>query len=321
MSEEVAQPNDQAQNNKDLFDDVFASDFPEENHSEKENLEETEDEKPLKKKKYEESKKEDVEQDKEEEAEPEPEKKVKKQIPQKQLSEDTVEALKEQIKKIERNLTETQKFATKKSQKAKFLERQIIALKDQGSLSEDEAQNVLNQSSFDQEDTLDLVDDKDLPPLQRYYKTANSELSNFKKYNKDPLIDQKIRSFDRFMSEASEEEREMIIDTLDDVADDPVTLLNRMIEHGDDLYHQHYKEVEELGGYKPLINKLKSEIERLKKDLDKNKKKMLQYEDYDDSPVRNIGTFSTSKNVSNEEESDDLFDAVTSKLSRVAVRR
>lgn len=312
MSDEILEQQEAPTSDRDLFDEV------------EENQDSPPSEKPSKKPAKEPEEPQEESEEEEEDSEEPEEKKEKEKEPEKEKPEKLSKKYEELLKKhekIEKNLLETQKYATKKAQQSKqqtrHFEKTIQELVERGSLAEEEAQRALIKPD---EDDIPFEVNEDLPELAKYCKIGNTELDNLKKYSDDESLDQKAEAF-RFLTEhGSEEELEEITDKLRPLKDDPVALTKAMLKIGQESNQGFYNEIKSLGGIKEYA-KYKDEIISSKDNkIEKLEKKLLQYEDYDKRPNYRLSDHS-SHNKEEKSSYDDAFDDVKSKDSRPVKRR
>jgi hypothetical protein len=132
-----------------------------------------------------------------------------------------------------------------------------------------------------------VEDDIELSPMDKHIRNADSAIMDMRRYSDDELFDKKITYFNSALKEMSEDEMADLIDELDEIEDDPVKLLKRMMAIGYEYYNNSpLKEVEENGGIKEVISSYKEKINLLQKKLDKQDKiinKLKEEEDYDKS--------------------------------------
>ena len=110
---------------------------------------------------------------------------------------------------------------------------------------------------------------------------ANQELQNIKKYTDDGLLQDKVDAFDYFLSIASEEEKEELLESLTALMDNPLSLAKKMLSIGQEVFENSYGQVKKAGGLKNYLSQKDQELEKLQKNIDKLTKKLAQYEDFD----------------------------------------
>ena len=201
-----------------------------------------------------------------------------------------LEIFKREAEKVRGELESTKKWGHANSQKLKKAMVQTKEFIENGDLSEEEGQRLIeilqasshssSTSSFEEEG--DLGDDKNPNPFVKIFKIANGELENIRKYTDDPLLQEKINAFDYFtVVMATSEEREALLEEFQDLLTDPLQLTKKMLSVGKTCYEDSYRDIQEAGGLKGYLSKKDTEIDKLTKTIDKLSKKLAQYEDYD----------------------------------------
>jgi hypothetical protein len=117
-------------------------------------------------------------------------------------------------------------------------------------------------------------------PFGKVMAVANQELENIRKYTDDDLLDDKVGAFDYFLLVASKEEREQALEDLTELISTPLPLAKKMLSIGQG-YETSYREMKAAGSLYGLLSQKDQEVADLRKNLDKFKKKLSQYEDYD----------------------------------------
>ena len=197
-----------------------------------------------------------------------------------------LDKLKQELEKTKKALSENQKWGRTNSQKLKTALKKVQSFMTEGTLTEEEAKDVLSLLESEVDGELEPESYENLSPVQKILKVANQELKNIRKYTDDALLDKKVRAFDFLLNNASQEEMNEILEELAELQDNPVKLAKRMLLLGEQYYDEVYKDFEESGGLKRFTKKKKSEVEKLQKKIDKLEKKLLQYEEYDKSTFR-----------------------------------
>lgn len=132
-------------------------------------------------------------------------------------------------------------------------------------------------------------------PFQKFYDIANEDiLGEYKRYTRDKSCDEKVRAFDFYMNEASTEELETLHKELSEIENDPVELLTKMLEVGQQFMDEGYSDFNKSGGIRKYLKEKNSEIETLQKKIDKLDKELSKYKMYD-SPTNSIRESSQDK--------------------------
>lgn len=189
---------------------------------------------------------------------------------------------KEEIDEIKKRLSENQRYAHKHVQKVKSASKIALSLVEDGSLTQEEAQSLLQalQSDTDDPDEEEYYKGSS-HPFASIFKIANKELENIRKYTDDDKLDEKVSAFDYFLSIASPEEIKEAYEDLEDLKDDPVKLTKKMLSIGASAYEETYKHIKDSGGIKNHILQKEETINKLQKKIDKLEKKLAEYSSYD----------------------------------------
>lgn len=206
-----------------------------------------------------------------------------------------LKTLQAELEKTKKAFTDTQKYGHSNARKIKAAQKKARMLAENGSLSDDEAQGLLELLENEYEE----VEETSSDPLKNILKIANRELENFAKYSEDPLLNEKIKSFDLLLSFADEKEVQEILEELNDSIDDPIKLAKKMLSLGDQFHKNSGSEIIATGSIANYIKKQKEEIQKLNKNIDKLTKKVSEYEDYD-QPRQRISEVGESKDASAE---------------------
>jgi vacuolar-type H+-ATPase subunit I/STV1 len=138
---------------------------------------------------------------------------------------------------------------------------------------------------------------------------ANKRMADLAEiYEDDPLFNKKVESFDFYQKQASQIEKDQILEEVEHLKDHPLKLANKMLQIGEKYYNENYKELDEAGGLKELISFKNSEIERMQRKLDKLERKLSQYNDYD-SPTNKIDELGDTENVVEQKPESGLDEA------------
>jgi len=219
------------------------------------------------------------------------------------------EAFHSETEKVKKELESTKRWGHANSQKLKRALVQTKAFIENGDLSEEEGDrllDILQSSVASGDEESNLGDDKNPNPFVKIFKIANSELENIRKYTDDPLLQEKINAFDYFIAVmASSSEREELLEAFNELIDQPIHLTKKLLNIGKTVYEESYRDIQEAGGLKSYLVKKDAQIEKLTKTIDKLSKKLSQYEDYDRP------TYGLSEMGSSEEKSHPPIDTIT----------
>lgn len=239
-----------------------------------------------------------------------------------------VDLLKKDVEKNKKSLLDAQKWGTKNSQKLKYTLKKINTLIENASFTEDEEREVLElkkmlESDVDAPFEEDKAANTNQHPISKYIDIASEKLGVMKELSDDPdSFYKKYRAFEISLLDYKPDEMELLADELDELKDNPIKLAKKIMDIGEQYYNDYYKEFEELGGYRNIIQNKNKENEKLQKVIDKLKKKLLSYEDFD-SPKYNIGEDSTIETEDeNSGSSTDPFESMEqSRNERLKQRR
>jgi hypothetical protein len=244
--------------------------------------------KPEKKEELSESIKAEEEKEDEPEAEDEPVVEIKEKPSSKKADAE----LKVAFEKLEKSYKDTQKAFHEDRKKLSAYKRAIKSFVDEGTLTDDEAQTLLDHVHFESSPDLEepTPSSNNGSGLAKYAKTIDKELQIMRKYSSNPEeIEINTQAFQHLFDTSSWQEKKNILDELSGFEDDDVELTKQMLLLGAQHNNEVYSEIHESGGVKQLKEKYIYEIETLKKELDKSKKQYVKlkekYEDYNEPTV------------------------------------
>ena len=127
-----------------------------------------------------------------------------------------LESLKAESDKLQKELESTKKWGHTNSRKLKKAILTIKEFVENGDISEEEGQRLLeileSSGSSSQDEDSDGADPRPGHPFAKIFKVANTELENIRKYTGDTRLDDKVKAFDYFLSVASVEEQQGILE-------------------------------------------------------------------------------------------------------------
>jgi hypothetical protein len=219
-----------------------------------------------------------------------------------------IKTLQAELTKTRKTIAENQKYGRQNAQRLKSALKQAKILMENGTLSEAEAQSLMESLESDHEEAELEVSPYDTHPFGKVLKIANTQLENLRKYSDDELLDDKVKAFDYFLSLASPEEVKGALEELTDLIDDPIKLTKKMLSIGKLYYDESYKDIANAGSVQNYIKQKHQEIDKLSKSIDKLTKKLAQYEDYD-QPRHRISEVGESNDMpaGRRDPSSDLF--------------
>ena len=220
-----------------------------------------------------------------------------------------LKTLQAELDKTRKTILENQKYGRQNAQRLKSALKLTKEMVENGALSEAEAQSLMESLSNNDESEAEVEHSPYAAhPFGKVLKIANTQLENLRKYSDDELLDDKVKSFDYFLSLASPEEVKDALEELTDLIDDPIKLTKKMLSIGKRYYDEAYKDIANAGSVQNYIKEKHQEIDKLSKSIDKLTKKLAQYEDYD-QPRHRISEVGESNDMpaGKRDPSSDLF--------------
>ena len=219
-----------------------------------------------------------------------------------------LKTLQAELEKTRKTILENQKYGRQNAQRLKGALKLTKEMLENGTLSEIEAQSLVESLNNGESEAELEVSPYDTHPFGKVLKIANTQLENLRKYSDDELLDDKVKAFDYFLSLASPEEVKGALEDLTELIDDPIKLTKKMLSIGKLYYDESYKDIASAGSVQNYIKKKHEEIDKLNKNIDKLTKKLAQYEDYD-QPRHRINEVGESNDTppGKRDPSDDLF--------------
>jgi hypothetical protein len=210
--------------------------------------------------------------------------------------------LKVAFEKLEKSYKDTQKAFHEDRKKLSAYKRAIKSFVEEGTLTDDEAQTLLDHVQFENGADVEPTSSSSSSGegLGKYSNAISKELEVMERYSSNPQeIKINTQAFQHLFDTSSWQEKQNILDELSGFEDDPIELTKQMLLLGAQHNNEVYSEIHESGGVKQLKEKYINEIETLKKELDKSKKQYNKlkekYEDYNDpTPVSIPGGSSSS---------------------------
>ena len=229
-----------------------------------------------------------IEEEKEEELEAEDEPVVEKK--EKPSDKKADAELKVAFEKLEKSYKDTQKAFHEDRKKLSAYKRAIKSFVDEGTLTEEESQTLLDHVQFE-----NMPDDAPASVasgsgLAKYASVIDKELQVMKRYSSNPQeIDLNAEAFQHLFDTSTWAAKQEILEELSGFEDDVVELTKQMLLLGARHNAEVYSEIHQTGGIKQLKEKYNNEIEMLRKELDKSKKQYVKlkekYEDYNEPTV------------------------------------
>lgn len=277
-------------------------------------------EKPSENTKKETTDKKEIKDEKKEEEKEDPkntEKSVKKETVKKEDEKDEDDERETEIANLRKSLNDSQRWGHNNNRRLKNTLKAINALKESGTLNEEEFNEISNLLASDSEEPEIESQETSNDPLQNYIRIADSRITDLQEiYDEDPLFTKKIEGFNFFMRHCTPQEREDLIDDLDSIGKNPLKLAKHMYKVGEKYYEENYKELDEAGGLKELLTVKNDEIKRLQRKVDKLERKALESNDYD-KPTQRIDELTDVKDESvSEDKPGDVLGSIISRRDR-----
>jgi DNA repair exonuclease SbcCD ATPase subunit len=195
------------------------------------------------------------------------------------LDEDEVKGV--EVEKLKKALNDSQKWGHSNNKRLKSVTKMISSLKEDGAITEDEFTklNDLLRSDAPEPEIEILEESKD--PFVNLIQKANTRISDLEDISDDPLFKNKAAAFLELLKNSSDDEKEDILDQLEEFKDNPLKLAKKMYGMAENFYNEFYKDLDASGGIKGFVSQKNSEIQRLQKKIDKLERKLLEYNDYD----------------------------------------
>jgi hypothetical protein len=254
-----------------------------------------------------------VEEEKEEEPEAEDEPVVEKKG--KPSAKEADAELKVAFEKLEKSYKDTQKAFHEDRKKLSAYKRAIKSFVDEGTLTEEESQTLLDHVQFENMPDNAPSNLATGSGLAKYASVIYKELQVMKRYSSNPQeIDLNTEAFQHLFDTSTWADKQEIIEELSGFEDDVVELTKQMLLLGARHNNEVYSEIYQSGGVKQLKEKYIKEIEMLKEELDKSKKQYVklkeQHADYNEPTVINSpgGSFTPSSAKSGDLDIDKALD-------------
>lgn len=225
--------------------------------------------------------------------------------------------LKVAYEKLEKSYKDTQKAFHEDRKKLSAYKRAIKSYLDEGTLTDEEAQTLLDHVQFENVPDVESNNSNPVGGFAKYANAISKELEVMERYSSNPQeIKINTQAFQHLYDTSSWQEKQNILEELSGFDDDAVELTKQMLLLGAQHNNEVYSEINESGGIKQLIERYANENETLKKELDKSKKQYNKlkekYEDYN-VPTQGIvpgGSSESSSSKSDALDIDAALDAV-----------
>lgn len=185
------------------------------------------------------------------------------------------------LEKVTKSLNDTKKWGHSLHNKIKGAMREIERAVESGELTEDQANRWRDALESDHpEPKVDISDNQN--PLNSLISIASEKMDDLKEIlSEDEDFDNKLEAFDFLISNVSAKRRKEIFEDLVDLKDRPTKLARKMLSIGEEFYGNFYKELSEAGGFEEWLEVRDKKISKMQKTIDKQQKRLSQYEDHD----------------------------------------
>jgi len=211
----------------------------------------------------------------------------------------------ETIKKLEARAHDNQKFARSANQKIKETLKVLDQFVAEGSLEEDQAGLLLSilkkdGLTFSEDSFNEKIEEKSNNPFKKYKDMLDPELfSTYVDVSDDQEAAKKLYAFDQLLNEIDSTEADVFLKELSGLQS-PMAVLKKIISYGEKYLDEGMGEVYKQGGFRKFLAVQKEETQKLQKELDKMKKKMVEYE-----PNESSGKFWLSSDSKGSDGSSD----------------
>lgn len=187
-----------------------------------------------------------------------------------------------ELEKAERRYKDSQKWGTEMRKKLSSYEKAIKKYTESGSLTAEEAQDLLDHTKFED------APSEDESVFLKYSRIWDEGIERMREFADDPKeIDKYVYAFQQLLRDSTPSEQEEIFEQFADIEDNKASMTRKMINLGKDYYDETFGEVYESGSIRNFKKKYadkekeyNKKIDKLQKELDKYKSK---YEDYTDT--------------------------------------
>jgi len=217
--------------------------------------------------------------------------------------------------KSDRRYKDSQKWGTDLSKKLSSYEKAVKKYIDDGVLTEDEANGLLDHTKHEE------LSPEDEPLLIKYSRIWDEGINHMREYADDPKkIDQYTYAFQQLLRDStSSQEIQDILDEFADIESTPSSYARKLIEIGKKYNDEVFDEVYSAGSVRNYKKKMLEINEDLNKKLDKANKEVekykRKYEDFDKKPPMNLPTGSrgdSKSDSSGNESTSSILDSLFS---------
>jgi hypothetical protein len=214
---------------------------------------------------------------------------------------------KKELEKANKALSDSQKWAHASNRKLKTALRLVEDLAKDGVMTDEEYARIAGALKSDSPEEDERVLTAHHSPKQKVLAAANKGIEGLREvYEDDELFDKKISSFDYFVNHSSQEVVNDTFEELSELESTPIKLAKKMYSIGQKFYDDFYRHIDEAGGLVEYHKEKERTIEKMQKDIDKLRKKLSEYNDYD-KPTHSLDELSENGSKS---EPKDVMDEI-----------
>ncbi len=189
------------------------------------------------------------------------------------------------LEKTKKRLNDAQNWGNSINRKLKAAERVLEEDLEAGKITEEQFDRLKEAFRSEHPEPTEEPEPKSSDPLSNLVNIAISP-QNIKSLRDalgedEEIFYKKAVAFDFFMDNASPQERKNLYEDLADLEESPLKLARKIYSIGEREYEGVYKDIDEAGGVKALLEVKNKQLESRQKTIDKLKKKLSQYEDHD----------------------------------------
>lgn len=185
------------------------------------------------------------------------------------------------LEKTKKSLSDTKKWGNSINMKLKGGLRELQNAFAEGDIDESVFNRLSEALHSDHEEPKEEPSNRDLNPLSSLIQTAKSRMEYLKEaLVDDESFDDKLDAFDFLMHISSGEDKNKLIKELSVLKDNPIKLAKKIYLIGQENIKM-YQEIQEAGGFKPLLEEKDAIIKKKQNRIDKLEKRVSEYEGND----------------------------------------
>lgn len=241
---------------------------------------------------------------------------------------DKASSLEQELEKTKKSLLESQKWGTKNSQKAKAALKRVNALLESTNFTSEEEDQIKSLRDILQLDSVpeEIEEEpKNSHPIDKFISVAAPKLEIMRELAENAeIFDKEKKAFNFMIMDTPDEELELLLEELDDLKDEPIKLAKKIMELGRENYINYYEDFYKYGGFRKTLKKKNKEIEKLKNEVDKLNKTILNNNGFTENPRYGISDDGNQADAGSDKSSssnDDPFAAMEQERSQSVKRR